>query len=122
MAGTRISDAINPQIAERITAFNRAVVQDPDIYYPPRYRGAYLYLVRCDHGQVGCIGRLTYTGSLDHWEFAMYKCSDERYDPDEWLFLGAAELDGTIEGAMRAGLAAYPPNGRGPHAGGQQGR
>ncbi len=36
MAGTRIPDAIRPQIAERITAFNRAVVQDPDVYYLPR--------------------------------------------------------------------------------------
>jgi len=79
------------------------------IYYLPRYRGAYLYLDRCDDGQVGPIGRLTYMGALDRWEFAIYRYSDERYDPDEWLFQGAEELDGTIEGAMRAGMAAYPP-------------
>jgi hypothetical protein len=109
MAGTRIPDEVKTQIAERITAFNRAVVQDPHVSYRPRSRGAFLYLDRCDYGQVGCIGRLTYTGSLDHWEFAIYKYSDERYDPDDWLFPGAEELDGTIEGAMRAGLAAYPP-------------
>ncbi len=109
MAGTRIPDEVKTQIAERITAFNQAVVHDPDVSYLPRYRGAFLYLDRCDYGQVGCIGRLTYTGSLDHWEFAIYIYSDERYDPDEWLFPGAEELDGTLEGAMRAGLAAYPP-------------
>jgi hypothetical protein len=109
MAGTRIPDEVKTQIAERITAFNQAVVQDPDVSYLPRYRGAFLYLDRCDYGQVGCIGRLTYTGSLDHWEFAIYKYSAERYDPDEWLFPGAEDLDGTLEGAMRAGLAAYPP-------------
>jgi hypothetical protein len=42
------------------------------------------------------------------WEFAIFKYSDERYDPDEWMFPGGEELDGTIEGAMRAGLKAYP--------------
>ena len=64
---------------------------------------------RSDYGEVGHIGRLTYTGALDRWEFAIYRYSDERYDPDEWLFPGAEELDGTIEGTMRAGMAAYPP-------------
>jgi hypothetical protein len=49
MAGTRIPDAIKPQIAGRITAFNRAVVQDPDVYYQLRYRGAFLHLDRCDY-------------------------------------------------------------------------
>jgi hypothetical protein len=45
---------------------------------------------------------------MQHWEFAIYKYSDERYDPEEWMFPGAEEVDGTIEGAMRAGLKAYP--------------
>ena len=45
---------------------------------------------------------------MQHWEFAIYKYSDERYDPEEWIFPGAEEVDGTIEGAMRAGLKAYP--------------
>jgi hypothetical protein len=109
MPGTPIPDAVKIQVAERITAFNRAVIQDAQIYYLPRYRGAFLYLDRWDYGQVGPIGRLTYTGSLDRWEFAIYRYSDERYAPDEWLFPGAGELDGTVEGAMRAGMAAYPP-------------
>jgi hypothetical protein len=108
MPGTRISDAIKAQIADRITTFNRTVLQDPHVYYLPRYRGSYLYLDRCDYGQVGRIGRLTYLGTLERWEFAIYRYSDERYDPDEWLFPGAEELDGTIEGAMHAGMGAYP--------------
>ncbi len=108
MPGTRIPDAIKPQVADRIAAFNREVLQDPYVCYRPRYQGAFLYLDRCDYGQVSRICRLAYTGSLDRWAFAIYKYSDERYDPDEWLFPGAEELDGTIEGAMRAGMAAYP--------------
>lgn len=109
MPGTRIPDAVKTQVADRITAFNREVFQDPHVYYRPRYQGAFLYLDRCDYGRVGRICRLAYTGSLDRWEFAIYRYSDARYDPDEWLFPGAEELDGTLEGAMRAGMAAYPP-------------
>ena len=29
---------------------------------------------------------------------------------DEWMFPGNQYLDGTIEGAMKAGLEAYPVN------------
>ena len=39
----------------------------------------------------------------------LFKYSDERYDPDEWMFPGSEQVDGTIEGAMRAGMGAYPP-------------
>jgi hypothetical protein len=109
MPSTGIPNLVKTQVANRITAFNRAVIHDPDVNFLPRYRGAFLYLDRCDYGQVGRIARLTYMGALDRWEFAVYRYSDERYDPDEWLFPGAEELDGTIEGAMRAGMAAYPP-------------
>ena len=109
MPATPIPDTLKAQVADHIAAFNRAIIQDPDVYYLTRYRGAFLYLDRCDYGQVGRIGRLTYTSALDRWEFAIYRYSDERYDPEEWLFPGAEELDGTIEGAMRAGMAAYPP-------------
>ena len=108
MPGTRIPEAIKTQIAARIAAFNREILQDPNVSYRPRYQGAFLYLERCDYGQVGRVCRLTYTGTLDRWEFAIYTYSDERYDPDQWLFPGAQELDGTIEGALRAGMAAYP--------------
>jgi hypothetical protein len=109
MARTPIPAAIKPQVAARIAAFNRAVLQDPHVSYQPRYQGAFLYLDRDDYGRVSHICRLTYTGTLDRWEFAIYKYSDERYDPDEWFFPGAEQVDGTLEGAMRAGLAAYPP-------------
>ena len=109
MPGTRIPDAIKTQIEDRIAAFNRGVLQDPNVCYRPRYQGAFLYLDRCDYGQVGRICRLQYTGTIGRWEFAIYKYSDERYDPDEWFFPGAGQVDGTLEGAMRAGLAAYPP-------------
>ena len=45
---------------------------------------------------------------MNNWEFAIYKYSDNGYDPEEWMFPGATLIDGTIVGAMRAGLQAYP--------------
>ena len=88
--------------------FNRSVIRDPNRYYCTRDRGHYLYLDRFDSGRVKARGRLKYTGGMDTWEFAIYKYSDERYDPEEWMFPGAGYVDGTIEGAMKAGLEAYP--------------
>lgn len=91
-----------------IQRFNETVVGDPHYSYVARYRGRYLYLDRLDYGEQSPIARLTYTGNTEKWEFAIYKYSDEKYDAEEWLFPGSGYLDGTIEGAMRAGLEAYP--------------
>lgn len=107
MATNTIPAAVKQQAEEVIRDFNTRVIGDPDRYYVPRYRGRYLYLDRMDYGVRSQIGRLTYTGSPDQWEFAIYKYSDDRYDPEGWLFPGSGNLDGTIEGALRAGLEAY---------------
>ena len=48
------------------------------------------------------------TGKMDNREFAIFKWSSERYDPEEWFFPGSEYVDGTIEGAMKAGIEAYP--------------
>jgi hypothetical protein len=42
-------------------------------------------------------------------KFAIQKYRDVRYDPDEWFFPGAEQEDRTLEGAMWAGMVAYPP-------------
>jgi hypothetical protein len=44
---------------------------------------------------------------MNGWDFAIFKWSTETYDPDEWMFPGSDLVDGTVEGAMRAGLEAY---------------
>ena len=102
----RIPDEIKAQVNEIIARFNEGS-GDPTCYYAARFRGLYLYLDRSDFGQVGSICRLKYTGDMDNWEFAIFKWSSERYAEDEW-FTGDEYVDGTIEGAMLAGLHAYP--------------
>jgi len=108
MSSRKITDEVKEQVEEIVEKFNREVMKDPNYYYAIRYRGRFLYLERHDYGVHGPICRLEYTGSMDDWKFAIYKYSDERYDPNEWFFPGAELLDGTVEGAMRAGLKAYP--------------
>jgi hypothetical protein len=50
---------------------------------------------------------LTYAGDVDDMDFAIYKYSTEKYDPNEWGFTGSECVDGTLEGAMKAGLKVY---------------
>jgi hypothetical protein len=107
MSAKRIPDEIKAQVNEIVARFNEGS-GDPTCFYATRFRGSYLYLHRSDFGQIGPICRLKYTGDMNNWEFAIYKYSSGRYDPDEWFFPGDEYVDGTIEGAMRAGLEAYP--------------
>jgi hypothetical protein len=103
-----IPDEVKTDVAAIVEHFNTAVIRNPLCVYVPRYKGKYLYLDRRDYGRLSPICRLEYTGHMQKWSFAIYKYSDEQYDEEEWFFPGAEHVDGTIEGAMQAGLEAYP--------------
>lgn len=100
----KISQEQKLEINQIVDQFN----QDHDCEYLPKYQGKYLYLHRQDSYQRSKICRLEFCGRLDNWQFAIYKTSTEKYDPEEDFFAGSEEIDGTLEGAMRAGLTAYP--------------
>ncbi len=134
MAGKKaLPDDIREQIIAKINAFNQAhalpapppaartkLIQKllghpsttkalPTGNYVPRFKGAYLYLDRIDfRGQPFAVCRLKWTGNMNAWEFAIYRYSRATYDPEEWFFDGVDKVDGTVEGAMRAGMEAYP--------------
>lgn len=95
--------------AQRIVEhFNRTYPRG-SVRYVARFKGVYLYLHREDFGgPPAAICRLQYR-AIGQWRFAIFKHSSNRYDPDEFMFPGAALLDGTLEGAMRCGIEAYPP-------------
>lgn len=76
--------------------------------FATRFKGKFLYMDRIERGRPSPICRLTWTGSMDKWTFAIYKYSDNYYDPEEWFFPGAEKVDGTVAGALAAGMAAYP--------------
>jgi hypothetical protein len=108
MSHKSIPQEVKAQVEKIVQTFNTEVIKNPDYFYVTRYRGRYLYLARAMYFTPSPVCRLKYTGKMDGWEFAIYKYSNERYDPDEWFFPGSGHIDGTIEGAMRAGLEAYP--------------
>lgn len=45
---------------------------------------------------------------MENWDFPIFKWGAEEYDPEEFMFQGSEAVDGTIEGAMIAGLKACP--------------
>lgn len=107
MAAKGIPAEIKQQAQEEIDKFNRRVFGDKPIRYLARFKGMFLYIDREELGKPGPICRLKYTGTMDDWDFAIYKYSDGNYDAEEWMFPGSEQIDGTIEGALQAGLDAY---------------
>lgn len=99
---------VKRQVEAIVERFNRKNFRRDNCYYKARFSGKHCYLGRSDYGKLGPIRRLTYTGKMEDWKFAIFKWSSETYAPDEWFFPGSELVDGTIEGAMRAGLQAYP--------------
>jgi len=108
MKAKGIPDDVKSKVRDIIEEFNQNVLRGRDCNYLARFKGKYLYLDRSDYGNIGPIFRLTYTGNMNKWDFAIFRWSSERYDPEEWMFPGNQYLDGTIEGAMKAGIEAYP--------------
>ncbi|MCY7326973.1 MAG: hypothetical protein LH618_00325 [Saprospiraceae bacterium] len=130
MAKPTISPDIQTSVQQIVETYN----QKHKTKYQVRFRGKFCYLSRIDdHSEevqfmnmaakmLGLpksminqapqaetrIGRLEWTGDMSHWNFAVYKYSREEYDPEEWMFPGSEILDGSIEGALKAGKTIYP--------------
>jgi len=102
-----IPDEVKQRVTQIIERFNEKELAKTESCYLPRWKGRFLYLDRLDYGTACPICRLTYTGDINKWKFAIFKYSSETYDPQEWLFPGADCVDGTIQGALRAGMHAY---------------
>jgi hypothetical protein len=112
---TEIQEAVQKLIDE----FNRINLRDStsllNTFFPmkikrgysARFKGKYLYLDRTDRYEPLPICRLSWNGKIDNWDFVIYKYSNENYDPEEWFFPGEEFVDGTVTGAMKAGMVAY---------------
>lgn len=110
MAKKVIPKEIQQEIVEIIVVFNENHFRGrmEAVAYFAEFKGKYLYLKRKEFGKISPVARLTYTGDMKKWEFAIFKWTREQYDPDEWFFPGSQLFDGTVEGAMKTGLEAYP--------------
>ena len=109
MAKAVISQEIQQQVSELIDAFNQKIFKgSADFMYIPKFKGNFLYLNRKEFELISPVVRLKYSGDINKWDFAIFKWSSESYDPNERFFPGSEYINGTVEGAMKAGLAAYP--------------
>jgi hypothetical protein len=108
MAKKAIPDNIKSQVKDIVAKYNQELNND-NIQFVPEFRGRFLYLKRSTWRTLEPICRLTFCGEMDNWEFAIYKYSTETYDDDEWFFPGSELVDGTVRGAMEAGMKAYQP-------------
>ncbi len=108
MASKTSPAKVKQAVQDVVDHFNRKELSRCDVAYSARFRGKHVYLDRDDGSGPGPICRLAYTGDMNEWEFAIYKYSSDRYDPEEFMFPGAELVDGTVEGALKAGMEAYP--------------
>lgn len=104
----KIPENVKRAAEQAIAEFNVATYKETGHVYLPRFCGLYLYVDLSAYGEVGPVFRLKYNGGMDNRDFALYKYSREAYDPEEWFFPGAECVDGTIEGALKAVMRAYP--------------
>ncbi len=98
-----IPDSVRTEATNIVNKFNN----DSGVYYLIRFQGKFLYLDSFDYGKKVPTCRLQYNGDFNNWGFAIFKWGSESYDPNEFSFPGSELVDGTIEGAMRAGIKAY---------------
>ena len=105
---TRPTD-VKKELEKILSHFNQKILKDTLFPYTVKYRGNYAYFGRPNFvgGQVNPIFRLQYTVKMNDWKESIYKYSSNRYDPDDWFFPGFNYVDGTVEGALKAGEEAY---------------
>ena len=106
MKKNKIPQKVKDEALEMVVRYN----EQNNAEYQLHFRGQFAYLERIDNNIPTKIGRLRYMPKKKAWNFAVFKYSNEKYDPDEWMFPGWELLDGTIEGAMKAGMEIYPPS------------
>jgi hypothetical protein len=97
--------SIQSMLQERVDAFCKSVgLRDR---YVADARGKFIFIYRDlpDYSRIR-ICRLTYLGDTENMPFALFNYKTERYSTSESGFFGAEHLDGTIEGALKAGIEA----------------
>jgi len=99
---------IQEEIKERVKVFNEKKLLKSACKYYPDIKGKFIHLMSISpDGSLEKICRLTYNGDLEKMAFAIFKYSTEQYSPSEFCFPGSECVDGTLEGAMKAGIKAY---------------
>lgn len=106
----KISKELKITIVDLVSKLNTKLFDDEgDGYFTTRTSGKFLYLDFVEHNRSEKRCRLSYSGDMNAWEFSIFKWSSEKFSvsDDFDMFDGCEYLDGTIEGAMKAGYIAY---------------
>jgi hypothetical protein len=77
MKSKAIPKDVREEVEGIVERFNRQFSRRKDCYYVARFKTKYLYLDRSDFGSIGPVCRLTYTGKMGKWGFAIFKWSSE---------------------------------------------
>jgi hypothetical protein len=96
----KLSKKTQEELEEQVKSFNK----EHKSKFKIRFRGKFIYLDKVTLFRTTHIGRLKYNGSLDTLSFAVYKYSNNSYNANEFFFPGMDQLNGNINGAMKAGL------------------
>jgi len=105
MSGQSIPEHVRKQAELIVGRFNVQNAGPPGLYFALRFKGKFVYLDESDPSDEPLpFCRLEWTGNMQDWEFAIYDPIEGRYDRSERRFPGSDLVDGTVEGALRAGL------------------
>ena len=76
---TIIPKEIQEEIVDKINKFNQKTFRGllKQLSYSPEFKGKYLYLKRIEYGRISPVARLTYTGDINEWDFAIFKWSTD---------------------------------------------
>lgn len=111
MAKAKIPSEVKEAALQIIEKYNNKKYKKlPGVRYYAIIKGDYLYLNRKEDFVDGPVARLRYNGSMNNWDFEIFKWSSESYSDDLFMMPGEDYIDGTIEGALKAGDTLYPPN------------
>ena len=96
------------QLQERANFFKKKFVPKTSWQFVADARGKFVYLRRyMNDGSCQNLGRLIYEGNIENMAFSIYRYNTEKYDTKA-DFVGAHHLNGTLEGALKAILEAFP--------------
>ena len=96
------------EINKIVGQFNSKTYKKNEAKFIAEIKGSYLYLNREENGNIESVVRLEYSGDMKNWIFAIFRYSTETFDDEDTFFPGDEHIDGTIEGALKAGSMAYP--------------
>ncbi|MEO8210803.1 MAG: hypothetical protein ABI840_09580 [bacterium] len=109
MSKTKIPIEIQEESKKIISDYNQKKFKGKsDVGYIAEFKGDYLYLNRTEYNKINPVVRLKYSGNMKNWKFEIFKWSSETFDSEDLFFPGCEFIDGTIQGAMKAGDKAYP--------------